>query len=109
MNPELITAPELAKWLADEDRVSPVLLDVRETPEVQHCHITNSIHMAMNTVPARMHELDPDDTIVCICHHGARSWKVAQFLQQNGFDKVINLTGGIHAWATLVDTSMPTY
>jgi rhodanese-related sulfurtransferase len=109
LNPELITAPELAAWLADGQRAKPLLLDVRETPEVQICHVPGSLHMAMQSVPARMNELDPEATIVCICHHGARSMQVARFLAQNGFDSVINLTGGIHAWATQVDQAMQTY
>jgi rhodanese-related sulfurtransferase len=65
--------------------------------------------MPMQTVPARMQELDEDSEIVCICHHGARSMQVAAFLERQGFEKVTNLTGGVHAWAVQVDGSMPTY
>jgi rhodanese-related sulfurtransferase len=104
-----LTAPELAVWLADESRQKPVLLDVREPWEYQTCHIDGSVAIPMNTVPARMQELDDEATIVCICHHGARSMSVAAFLERNGFANVINLTGGIHAWALQVDQSMPTY
>ena len=107
--PEQITAPELAQWLADPSRLQPVLLDVREVGEVQCCHIADSVHMPMQTVPVRLGELDQDAVIVCICHHGARSMQVKRFLNQNGFDNVINLTGGIHAWATQVDPEMATY
>jgi rhodanese-related sulfurtransferase len=63
----------------------------------------------MNTIPARIEELDEGAEIVCICHHGARSLQVAAFLERNGFGKVTNLTGGIHAWAVQVDGSMPKY
>ena len=107
--PEQITAPELAQWLVDLARAQPVLLDVREVGEVQRCHISGSVHMPMHTVPARMIELDKDAVIVCLCHHGARSMQVKRFLNQNGYDNVINLTGGIHAWATQVDPAMATY
>jgi rhodanese-related sulfurtransferase len=65
--------------------------------------------MPMSTVPARMSELDDEATIVCICHHGMRSMQVAAFLERNGFAHVINLAGGIHAWAQQVDGAMPTY
>jgi len=44
-----------------------------------------------------------------ICHHGSRSLLVAAFLQQNGFDAVINLTGGIDAWSREIDLSVPIY
>ena len=54
-------------------------------------------------------ELDRERPIVCICHHGARSLQVAHFLERQGFPEVINLTGGIHAWSTEVDPSVPTY
>ncbi|HJV84044.1 MAG TPA: rhodanese-like domain-containing protein [Noviherbaspirillum sp.] len=104
-----ITAPELATWLADASRASPVLLDVREPWEFQTCHIAGSVPMPMNTVPARLQDLDRDAPIVCICHHGGRSMQVASFLERNGFDQVINLAGGVHAWALQVDNSMPTY
>jgi len=63
----------------------------------------------MSSIPARQEELDPEQAIVCICHHGARSMQVAAFLERAGFTDVTNLTGGVHAWAMQVDTSMPTY
>lgn len=104
-----LTAPELADRLADTSRSRPVLLDVREPWEFQTCHIEGSLPIPMSAIPARMQELDEDAEIVCICHHGARSMSVAAFLERNGFTQVTNLTGGVHAWALQVDTSMPTY
>ncbi len=107
--PQQMTVQDLAEWLGDKTRPAPVLLDVREASEVQRCQIPQSRHMAMQTVPVRMSELDPDTPIVCICHHGGRSMQVANFLQQHGFNHVINLAGGIHAWATQIDSTMATY
>jgi rhodanese-related sulfurtransferase len=104
-----LTAPQLAEWMADESRARPVLLDVREPWEFQTCHIGGALLMPMQTVPARQEELDPDTPVVCICHHGMRSMQVAAFLERAGFTQVINLTGGVHAWAQQVDPSMPTY
>ena len=104
-----LRAPALAQWLADAARPQPVLLDVREPWEHQTCHIDGVVPMPMRTVPARLSELDQDQPVVCICHHGARSMQVAGFLEQNGFADVINLTGGVHAWALQVDNKMPTY
>ena len=109
MTPEIISATELANWLSDDARAKPLLLDVREIRELEICQIPASVHMPMQTVPARINELNPDADIVCICHHGARSMQVANFLKQHGYDKVINLTGGIHAWAKEVDPNMSTY
>ncbi|HEY4074834.1 MAG TPA: rhodanese-like domain-containing protein [Herbaspirillum sp.] len=104
-----LTAPELATWIADTARPAPLLLDVREPWEFEKCRIGDSLPIAMNTIPARMQELDPEAAIVCICHHGARSMQVAAFLERQGFTNVTNLTGGIHAWAQQVDPTVATY
>ncbi|HEX9174502.1 MAG TPA: rhodanese-like domain-containing protein [Telluria sp.] len=106
---EHITAPELAAWLGDPSRPRPLLLDVREPWEFETCRIEGSTPVAMNTVPARLQELDDDAQIVCICHHGVRSAAVGAFLERNGFTRITNLTGGIHAWAVQVDSAMPKY
>ncbi|MDY7545333.1 rhodanese-like domain-containing protein [Glaciimonas sp. CA11.2] len=104
-----LTAPELAAWIADPDRPTPLLLDVREPWEYETCHIADSQLMPMQTIPARLNELEEDQQVVCICHHGARSMSVAAFLERNHFTNVINLTGGMHAWAQQVDSTMPVY
>ncbi|MDG4866436.1 rhodanese-like domain-containing protein [Guyparkeria sp. 1SP6A2] len=104
-----INAKELAAWLDDETRLSPLLLDVREAWEYQTCHIDGSQSMPMNSVPANVAHLDKDKPIVSICHHGMRSMQVASFLEQHGFSDVTNLTGGVDAWAMQVDSSMVTY
>ena len=106
---EQLSAVELAEWLADDARPSPMLLDVRENWEFETCHIDGAVHIPMNTIPARIDDLDEDAAIVCICHHGARSMQVAAFLERNGFGKMVNLTGGIHAWALQVDSTMAKY
>jgi adenylyltransferase/sulfurtransferase len=54
-------------------------------------------------------ELSPEETIVLYCHHGMRSARAQGFLKAQGFDKVINLTGGIDAWAVQVDPGMKRY
>ena len=104
-----MNAKELAAWLDDETGPSPLLLDVRELWEYQVCHIDGSLSVPMNTVPANVADLDKEKPVVCICHHGMRSMQVALFLEQHGFSNVINLTGGVDAWAAQVDGSMPTY
>ena len=104
-----LTPVELAAWLAGEVRLKPVLLDVREGWEFQAGHIDGSLTMPMHTIPDRLPELNTQQPIVCICHHGARSMQVALFLEQNGFTDIRNLTGGVHAWAQQVDSAMPMY
>jgi rhodanese-related sulfurtransferase len=104
-----LTVEELAVWLADSARPAPVLLDVREGWEYDTCHIQGSLLIPMSSIPARQEELDPEGAIVCICHHGARSMQVGAFLERAGFEQIVNLTGGIHAWAMQIDSSMATY
>ncbi len=104
-----ISALELAHWLNDSQRKTPVLLDVREPWEFDTCHIPGSQLIPMSSIPSMKEELDPEQAIVCICHHGARSMQVAAFLERAGFNDVINLTGGVHGWAMQIDEHMPTY
>lgn len=102
-----ISPTQLAQELESGER--PILLDVREQWEYNHCRIEGSQLMPMQTVPLRVAELDPARRIVCICHHGARSMQVGLFLESKGFADVVNLSGGIAAWARNVDPTMPTY
>ncbi len=104
-----IRPAELKAWLQDPARDQPLLLDVREPWEFERCHIEGSLLIPMNSIPSRLGELPADRDIVVICHHGVRSFHVARFLDHNGFTRVINLTGGVDAWAKEADPSMPTY
>jgi len=104
-----ITPALLQQWLADTGRKPPLLLDVRQPWEYQTCRIDGSTLAPMNTIPARAQELDPETETVVICHHGARSYQVAMFLERNGFSKLYNLQGGVNAWAAQVEPGMPRY
>lgn len=104
-----LTAQELARWLGDESRPRPVLLDVREPWEHQICAIEGSRMVPMRELPSRVGELDPSQPVVCLCHHGGRSAHVASFLERQGFTEVFNLTGGLDAWARQIDPAMATY
>ncbi|UCE32658.1 MAG: sulfurtransferase [Burkholderiales bacterium] len=106
---EQMRAGELARWISESPRPAPQLLDVREPWEFGISRIADSISMPMREVLARHRELDPSRPVVCICHHGARSMQVAFFLEHQGFERVINLAGGIHAWSHEVDPDVPTY
>jgi len=85
------------------------LLDVRESFEYQIASLKNSVLMPMNQIPERLQELDKNQPIAVICHHGMRSEQVAYYLVQQGFEKIFNLTGGIHAWASACDEEMALY
>ena len=102
---------QIAEW-ASQQAQRPVLLDVREGWEVQTASAKpeglDLLHMPMQTIPARLHEIDKTRPIACLCHHGGRSMQVAAFLQQHGF-QVVNVAGGIHAWSAQVDPTIPVY
>ncbi len=87
----------------------PIILDVREPEEVAIASFPGAIHIPMGDVPSRLSELDPDREIIVVCHHGIRSAQVAMYLLRNGFERVVNLSGGIDAWATQADPKVARY
>ena len=103
---ENITASGLKARLDAGDR--PVLLDVREPWEFELASIEGSEFIPMSQLEGRFTELDPDAETVVICHHGNRSSYVTQALWRAGFEKVLNLEGGLDAYS-FVDESVPTY
>ena len=78
------------------------VLDVREPYEYQIANIGGKL-IPQNDVPQRLAEIDRDREIVVQCRSGARSQRIAEFLQQSGYPKVANLAGGILAWADEID------
>jgi rhodanese-related sulfurtransferase len=106
-------SPTSLKALLDEyaqlDDEPPLLLDVREPWEQAICRIEGSQLLPMRQIPAAIQTLDTKRPLVVICHHGIRSQQVGRFLDQQGFQRVINLRGGIAAWASDVDPKMQTY
>ena len=91
-----------------------VLLDVREPWEFETARIERSVNIPMSTLVARIDEvraLQPsaDTPVVVICHHGMRSMQCARYLASQGVERLINLTGGIDAWSTQIDPTVPAY
>lgn len=116
-----LTAPQVAALLAeaaaDPTRIQPLLLDVREPWEFETAHMNGATLVPMSTIGSRIAEVEAlqetaagaSRPIICICHHGARSMQVAAFLEKQGLQHIINMTGGIHAWSEQVDAGVPTY
>jgi rhodanese-related sulfurtransferase len=102
------SATELKQHLATTD-TDPLLLDVREPWEFQICQIDGSKLIPMGQLVNAITSLDPERETVVICHHGIRSRQVARYLDYQGFSNVINLSGGVDAWARDVDRQMATY
>ncbi len=101
-------AEQLKSYLATCDE-QPLLLDVRQPWEVEVCKIENSVLIPMSTIPGKVESLDLNRETVVICHHGIRSRSVGRYLEQAGFNNIINLSGGMAQWAKTVDTQMSTY
>ncbi|RDY08647.1 Rhodanese-like/PpiC domain-containing protein 12, chloroplastic [Mucuna pruriens] len=89
------------------------LIDVREPEEVAKASLPGFTVLPLRQFgswgPEIVTKFDPQKDTYVMCHHGMRSLQVAKWLQSQGFRKVYNLAGGIHAYAVQVDPSVPTY
>ncbi|WP_068775367.1 rhodanese-like domain-containing protein [Paenibacillus sp. FJAT-26967] len=74
-----------------------MVIDVRETVEWNYYHLEGTEHIPMNTIPGRLGELPEDVPLYVICAHGVRSEMVCAYLQQNGYEHMINVEGGMAA------------
>jgi sulfur-carrier protein adenylyltransferase/sulfurtransferase len=101
-----ISVSALKARLAKGEQV--FLLDVRESSEYAIVNLQGKL-IPLGDLPDRLQELEKLDEIIVYCHHGNRSRYAAQLLLSQGFRDVKNLTGGIEAWATEVDPTLPHY
>lgn len=88
--------------MVDEDEKGTVVLDVREPFEYygDTGHVKDSVHIPMGEIPDRVEDLRKyaGKNIAVICNSGSRSHSVCRYLQENGFEKVYNIRGGIIQW-----------
>ncbi len=101
--------PVECKTYLENSTEKPLLLDVREPWEYRIVSLEGSTLIPMRDIPAAAENLDPAQAIIVICHHGIRSRHVAHYLENRGFSRVINLHGGVDAWARELDTRLSTY
>tara|TARA_B100000965_G_scaffold331894_1_gene296224 strand:+ start:609 stop:926 length:318 start_codon:yes stop_codon:yes gene_type:complete len=104
---QTITPETLKERLDNGEKLT--LVDVRESWEFSICKIEGAVNINMSDSEKLLNDLNSDDEIVTICHHGMRSFQVATFLESNGFNNVINLDGGIDLWAKTIDSDMAQY
>ena len=83
---------------AIKDSEDVYLLDVREPWEYDEAHIPGVTLLPMGEVANRLDEIPRDKEVIVTCRSGNRSGQVTDFLRQNGFDNVHNMTGGILDW-----------
>ncbi len=77
-----------------------LLLDVREPGEYDEVHAPNVTLIPLGQLPARINEIAryKDQPIAVMCRSGRRSAKAVELLEQAGFTRVSNVSGGIMAW-----------
>lgn len=102
-----LTPAELSHRLARGDAL--LVLDVREEWERAIAAVDGTRLVPMQTIPAAALTLDKSAEVVVLCHHGVRSAMVADYLRASGFQRVLNLEGGIDRWSVEVDPSVPRY
>ncbi len=106
MVPE-VTVADLSNELKSDD--PPILIDVRESEELDISQLPGIVHIPMMQVPGRLNEIPKDRPIVIVCRSGARSANVTEFLMEHGYGNVRNMRGGMNAWARQVDPTVAQY
>ena len=106
---ESITAQALSAHLASNPHSR--VIDVREQEELSYGMIAGAEHIPMQTIPTALPQLGDktQQVLIIVCHAGVRSLHVAQYLEQQGFQKVFNLLGGMNSWALEVDNTVTVY
>uniref|UniRef100_A0A5B7BV13 Putative rhodanese-like/PpiC domain-containing protein 12 isoform X1 n=1 Tax=Davidia involucrata TaxID=16924 RepID=A0A5B7BV13_DAVIN len=89
------------------------LIDVREPEEVAQASLPGFQVLPLRQFgswgPEITTKFDSQKDTYVLCHHGMRSLQVAKWLQTQGFKRIFNVSGGIHAYAVKADPSIPTY
>ena len=101
------TAAEIKQRLDAGEQLR--IIDVREAHEHAIAHVDGAELRPMSVIRSWWQELPRDEDLVVMCHHGGRSANVCAMLAQAGFERLTNMTGGIDAWSTTVDPSVPRY
>ena len=102
-----ISAREVKERLDRGDRM--LLVDVREPQEHAICQIEGAVLIPMGTIPANLQKLDVDEDVICFCHHGMRSFDVANWLRAQGVKGAKSMSGGIDRWSLEIDANVPRY
>jgi rhodanese-related sulfurtransferase len=85
------------------------LVDVRTPEEYAIAKVEGSLLVDQSLAQEIMQTWPKDSAIVTICHHGVRSLDAAAYLRGHGFANTRSMSGGIDAWAALIDPSIPRY
>lgn len=102
-NPQLPNVQDVEPKDLWDHRDQLVIIDVRRPDEFtgELGHVPNSTLIVLDTLPQRIDELPKDQDVVFVCRSGARSGQAAAFAQEQGFEKVFNMRGGMLLWNEL--------
>ena len=102
-----ITAAELAEMVEAAEKL--LLVDVREPAEWEIVRIPGAVLIPKGELPSRLSELPQDARVVLYCKSGVRSAESLALLKGAGFGDAVHVQGGVTAWATQVDKTLPVY
>ncbi len=105
--PKEITVEDLKKKLDAGENI--VLIDCREKDEYELCRIEGSKLIPLSEFEDRFTELNQKSEIYIHCHHGGRSARACMFLEDQGYENVSNVVGGINLWAIKIDPKVARY
>lgn len=92
----IYTPEEVAALRAGGEGI--VLLDVRTPDEYEMRRIPGAVLLPVQEITGRWRELDPRQPTICLCEHGIRSERAADFLARKGFAAVATMRGGMSLW-----------
>ena len=92
-----LSAQEMVQLINRED---PLLLDVRESSELNQGFIKGAKHIPLTDLPKRIAELEKDKSrkVAVYCRSGQRSSQACRTLKKHDFTDVYHLAGGVLAW-----------
>ncbi|RIK35724.1 MAG: hypothetical protein DCC55_29420 [Chloroflexi bacterium] len=110
-----ISVQEVNQRLQNGDEF--VWVDVREPHELQVAYIEDKriVELPMSLLAAQQLDAIPEEladkeaAVIVFCHKGVRSAQVTMWLRQQGWANVLNMEGGIDAWAQEIDESVGMY
>ena len=102
-----ITVHELNKLLELDKKIQ--ILDIREDSERDLASLKGTIHIKLNEIAQRYHEIDKNNNVFVMCHTGTRSQTVVKWLKSQCYNYPVNVLGGIDACAALIDRSIRRY
>lgn len=104
-----INVSQASKLLKEDPSIK--LIDVRELPEFNYCHLDNAILCPLSQFEQSIKaaNLQFQNKIILYCHHGVRSAKAAYILSEMGFENLFTMDGGIDAWSLELDSTIPLY